>query len=54
MAPGNGGAKEQRKESVNLDRPQRGLSRYIRPNCPGATVFFTVTLTARGSDLLVR
>ena len=31
-----------------------GMSRYIRPILPGATVFFTVALAARGSDLLVR
>ena len=30
------------------------MSQYIRPNVPGATVFFTVTLAARGSDMLVR
>ena len=30
------------------------MSHYIRPRVPGATVFFTVTLAARGSDLLVR
>ena len=27
---------------------------YIRPHVPGATVFFTVALADRGSDLLVR
>jgi len=30
------------------------MSRYLRPKQPGATVFFTVTLAERGSDLLVR
>ncbi len=30
------------------------MSYYIRPRRPGATLFFTVTLAARGSDLLVR
>lgn len=30
------------------------MSRYLRPVLPGAMVFFTVTLAARGSDLLVR
>ncbi len=30
------------------------MSRYLRPTRPGATVFFTVALAARGSDLLVR
>lgn len=30
------------------------MSHYIRPRRPGATLFFTVTLAARGSDLLVR
>ena len=30
------------------------MSRYLRPHAPGATVFFTVALAARGSDLLVR
>jgi putative transposase len=30
------------------------MSRYIRPNRPGATVFFTVNLVDRGADLLVR
>jgi putative transposase len=30
------------------------MSRYIRPHIPGASVFFTVTLAQRGSDLLVR
>ncbi len=33
---------------------QGRMSNYIRPRVPGATVFFTVTLAARGSDLLVR
>jgi len=30
------------------------MSCYIRPRRPGASVFFTVTLAARGSDALVR
>ena len=30
------------------------MSNYARPKQPGATVFFTVNLIARGSDLLVR
>lgn len=30
------------------------MSCYTRPRLPGATVFFTVCLAARGSDLLVR
>jgi putative transposase len=30
------------------------MSRYLRPRAPGATVFFTVALAERGSDLLVR
>ncbi len=30
------------------------MSRYIRPRRHGATVFFTVALAHRGSDLLVR
>jgi putative transposase len=30
------------------------MSRYLRPRIPGATVFFTVALADRGSDLLVR
>lgn len=30
------------------------MSRYPRPRITAATVFFTVTLAARGSDLLVR
>ena len=30
------------------------MSRYIRPRRPGATVYFTVALAGRGSDLLVR
>lgn len=30
------------------------MSNYVRPKVPGATVFFTVTLAIRGSDLLVR
>lgn len=30
------------------------MPRYRRPNAPGATVFFTVTLADRRSDLLVR
>jgi putative transposase len=30
------------------------MSRYIRPKVSGATVFFTVTLTDRRSDLLVQ
>ena len=30
------------------------MSSYLRPRIPGATVFFTVNLADRGSDLLVR
>ncbi|SMP28596.1 REP-associated tyrosine transposase [Shimia sagamensis] len=30
------------------------MSHYIRPKVPGATVFFTVNLAARGGDLLVQ
>ncbi|PYE85418.1 REP-associated tyrosine transposase [Pseudoroseicyclus aestuarii] len=30
------------------------MSRYIRPKIDGATIFFTVCLARRGSDLLVR
>lgn len=30
------------------------MSEYIRPKQPGATVFFTVALADRGSDVLVR
>jgi len=30
------------------------MSNYIRPRQPGATVFFTAALVARGSNLLVR
>lgn len=30
------------------------MSNYIRPRQPGATVFFTVALAGRGSDLLTR
>ncbi|MEZ5759632.1 MAG: transposase [Paracoccaceae bacterium] len=30
------------------------MSRFIRPRKPGATIFFTVALAERGSDLLVR
>jgi putative transposase len=30
------------------------MSRYIRPHRPGASIFFTVTLAARGADTLVR
>ena len=30
------------------------MSSYLRPRVPGATVFFTVNLAWRGSDLLVR
>lgn len=30
------------------------MSRYLRPRAPGATIFFTVALAKRGSDLLVR
>ncbi len=30
------------------------MSRDTRPKMPGATVFFTVNLAARGSDLLIR
>jgi putative transposase len=30
------------------------MSNYLRPRRPGATIFFTVALAARGSDLLVR
>lgn len=30
------------------------MSRYLRPKIPGATVFFTVALADRRSDLLVR
>lgn len=30
------------------------MSRYLRPRCPGAPVFFTVALARRGDDLLLR
>ncbi|MGR3320368.1 MAG: REP-associated tyrosine transposase [Pseudooceanicola sp.] len=30
------------------------MSRYLRPRVPGASVFFTLCLAERGSDLLVR
>lgn len=30
------------------------MSDYLRPRAPGASVFFTVALAGRGSDLLVR
>ena len=30
-----------------------GMSDYIRPRVPGASVFFTVALAERGSRLLV-
>ncbi len=30
------------------------MSRYLRPKCDGASIFFTVTLADRESDLLVR
>jgi putative transposase len=30
------------------------MSNYLRPKHPGATVFFTVNLATRGSDLLTR
>lgn len=30
------------------------MSRYLRPDRPGSTVFFTVNLAVRGSDVLVR
>ena len=30
------------------------MSRYVRPRVPGASIFFTVTLADRGSDLLIR
>jgi len=30
------------------------MSRYRRPRSPGASIFFTVNLAQRGSDLLVR
>ena len=30
------------------------MSAYLRPRVPGASVFFTVALAERGSDLLVR
>nr|WP_323778542.1 transposase [Amylibacter sp.] len=30
------------------------MSNYVRPKLPGATVFFTVVLAERGSDLLVQ
>ena len=32
----------------------RAMSDYVRPRVPGATVFFTVNLFERGSDLLIR
>ena len=35
-------------------RHAQPMSTYIRPQIPGATVFFTVALAARGSDLLLR
>ncbi len=31
-----------------------GMSRYLRPRRPGASIFFTVTLAERGTDRLVR
>lgn len=30
------------------------MSNYVRPRIPGASIFFTVNLAERGSDLLVR
>ena len=30
------------------------MPNYLRPDVPGATIFFTVALAERGSDLLVR
>ncbi|MFN6925405.1 MAG: REP-associated tyrosine transposase [Tabrizicola sp.] len=30
------------------------MSNYLRPKVPGASVYLTVTLAERGSDLLVR
>jgi putative transposase len=30
------------------------MSRYVRPRIPGATIFFTVALADRRSDLLIR
>ena len=30
------------------------MSNYLRPSIPGATIFFTVSLRARGSDTLLR
>ncbi|MEK6217410.1 MAG: transposase [Boseongicola sp.] len=30
------------------------MPNYVRPKSPGASIFFTVALADRGSDLLVR
>jgi REP element-mobilizing transposase RayT len=41
-------------ELLTISRLSFLMSKYHRPLVPGATVFFTVTLADRGSDLLVR
>lgn len=41
------------KALLTLPVPRWAMSRYIRPHCPGASVFFTVALAARGSQVLV-
>ena len=43
-----------RNAFLTMPRDDLAMSTYARPNHPGATVFFTVNLVARGSDLLIR
>jgi putative transposase len=42
------------REFLTLSGHLVGMSQYLRPRRPGATVFFTVALGDRASDLLVR
>ncbi len=41
------------KVPLRLVRDYQGVSRYIRPRVPGASVFFTVALADRGGGILV-
>ena len=41
------------KVLLTLFGHRRGMSQYRRPRIPGATIFFTVALQARGDDTLI-
>jgi hypothetical protein len=42
------------EEALTTRTEDGPMSRYLRPRIPGASVFFTVALAERGSDVLVR